>query len=269
MKKAPFFRLVSVIGLVAFMAVIFLMFLRYLGSQAAYAPPPHPWMDRAHWLAARLAPEDCSQIALEQLLELGDQWFVWVDVQPDQTRQFQLVCPEKKIFEIRAPVAKGPTLTRVLPLLKKHGVIFNLRTTDQTETNAFLKLLDGWDDKKDVGLASPSQSIIRDLRKQRPQWMFAADAATWTKLKFFAAFGIETTVDLWPDFFVASQDPDEPSGFTKRTAAEIDRRGKIVMLELNDDDKIDPSWKEHIRGILTTRPKNFSADTFFKKIGAK
>lgn len=268
MHKSPFFRLVSVTVLVVGIVLISLMFLRYVGSEQRFAPTPHPWMDKKHWLVARLSPQDCSQMALEQMLELGPEWMIWVDVQPDDQLELHTVCPESKLFEVKSPAKRGPKLTQILPLIKDRDVIFNLRATDVSAGTPFLKLLDGWQDQKHIGIASASQGLLRDLRKKRAEWLFAADASTWTKLKFFEAFGIEAAVDLWPDFFVASQDNNEPNFFDHKAAHEIDRRKKVLLLELNNDD-VDPSVREELRGVLTTRPKNFSADTFFKKIGAE
>lgn len=268
MHKSPFFRLVSVTAIVLGIVMISLMFLRYVGSEQQFAPTPHPWMQKKHWLIARLSPEDCSQMALEQLLELGSEWMIWIDVQPDADLAFSVVCPEKQLFEVRSPASKGPKLTQILPLLKSRDVIFNLRATDISASTPFLKLFDHWEDQKRIGVASASQGLIRDLRKKRAEWLFAADASTWTKLKFAEAFGLETAVDLWADFFVASPDSNEPNFYDQKAAREIARRKKILVLELNDDN-VDPLWREHLGGILTTRPKNFSADTFFKKIGAE
>lgn len=268
MLKSPIFRLLSLTSLVLALGCGGLSYLRWLGSKQTYTVAPHPWMEKPHWLLARLAPEDCSQIALENLLELDNSWWIWIDVQP-QGDQLEMVCPMSNIFELSTKIRRGPKLQRVLPMLAKRGVIFNMRTIDTSVTTPLLNLLQAWDKKSDVGIASTSQAFLRDLRKKRPDWLFAGDASTWTKLKFFASFGVEATVDLWPDFFVASLNDEDPNYFTKTTAEEIAHRKKVVVLELDDHTTIDASWKPSIRGILTTRPKNFSADTFFVKTGAE
>ena len=268
MHKSPLFRLVSVTVLVVAIVVIILMFLRFVGSEQQFAPTPHPWMDKKHWLLARLSPKDCSQVALEQMLELGPEWMIWIDVQPTEQLELNMVCPEKHLFEIKSPAKQGPKLAQVLPLLKNRDVIFNLRATDVSAGTPFLKLFDDLKDQKHIGVASASQGLLRDLRKKRAEWLFAADASTWTKLKFFGAFGVQTAIELWPDFFVASQEAAEPNAYDQTAAIEINRRKKVLLLELDSDD-VDPMWREQLRGILTTRPKNFSADTFFKKTGAE
>lgn len=272
MLKSPLFRLLSVTIAVLAAAMVLLSLIRWMGAQETYMAPPHPWMTRGPWLIARLAPEDCSQMALEQLLELDESWLIWVDVQSNPTQGFDVVCPLNEIFETRSETKRGPHLEHVLPLLKKRGVILNVRSSNPSIETPFLKTLDEWDDKKtDIGIAGVSQSVLRDLRKQRPQWLFASDASTWTKLKFFAMFGIPSVVEVWPDFFVASLNPDDPNFYDAATAKEISRRKKVMVLNIGDADPnaIRTSIKENVRGILTTRPKNFQPDTFFKKTGAE
>jgi len=270
MQKSPFLRLLSVTSLVLVMGLITLQLLRWLGSEQQYLPAPHPWMTRTPWLVARMTPEDCSQMALEQLLEIDQRWLIWIDIQPNHAQEFEVVCPDSHIFEVRSAAKIGPRLERILPMLKNRGVIFNIRAVDISVTRPFLQLIEHWSEKKvDIGIASSSQALLRDLRKARPDWLFAADASAWTKLKFFATFGIEAAVELWPDFFIASLDKDEPNFFGAIAAKEITHRKKVLLLEMNDDDKIDPSWKESVQGVLTNRPKTFSPDTFFKKTGAE
>ena len=268
MPKSPLFRLVSLTLLVLVLGLVGLGFLRWLGSQQTYTVAPHPWMQKRTWLLARMSPEDCSQVALQQLLELDEKWTIWLDVQPFG-ESLEVVCPTSRIFELSSEIKRGPKLERVIPLLQKRGVVFNVRTIDTSVTSPFLQLVQAWDKKSDVGIASSSQSFLRDMRKKRPDWLFAGDASTWTKLQFFSSFGVESALDLWQDFFVASSRSDEPNFLTGPAAKEIALRKKVLILELEEQKAIGASWQPLIRGVLTTRPKNFSADTFFIKTGAE
>jgi hypothetical protein len=271
-SQHPLLRLLSLTAIAIVMALTAMMGLRWLGSQEKFSPSRHPWMNGSPWRLARLAPTPCDQGALGELLRLDEAWKIWLDVRQNPMHDWTIVCPEHP-FALdgagRQP-EKPLRLKDVLGQLRNRGVIFNVMALDMPAANSFLQTIESWAGKReDIGIASPVQSLLRELRKKRPEWLFAADSSTWTKLKMYSGFGIETAVDLWPDFFIASDDPAAPNFFSIPAANEIARRNKALLLEWNGISEIPPPEKERLQGILTTRPKNFPVDAIFTKMGAK
>ncbi len=266
----PYIRLFILIFFVSVLGVMALQFIRRMGSNETTSISNNPLMQRRFWIVARLPAHQCSQAGLQDLLTLDETWLIWLDLQPDTHHELHVVCPASELFALDPSLPSGPALSEVLQELKNRSVIFNLRALDRTFSDSFLKTIRDWaGTKTDIGVASPSQNLIRDLRKREPDWLFASDSSTWSKLKLFSAFGIESTVDLWPDFFVASANSAGANSFTLKSAREIQERQKILLLQLDDDFNFPADWKPFVRGVLTTRPKKFPADTFFREMGAK
>ena len=264
--RHPLLRLVVLTIFVLTATAVASQAMRWFGAQQQYAPALHPFMDGHPWRVARLDPAHCDEAGIDNLMSLKD-WVLWIDVQPSGADEFKIVCPAEPL-EL-GPSATGPPLQAVVERLAAKHVIFNVRAIDASAADKFLNSLAGFSDKKsDVGIASPSQSFLRTLRKRRPDWLYAADSSTWAKLKMFSTMGIETAADLWPDFFVASFDSSAPNFFSLAGAKEILRRKKVVLLEWDGVTPIPEPWKENLQGILTYRPKKVSVDTFFSEKGA-
>lgn len=266
--RYPLLRLLGLSLIVLALGAGASLMLRWMGAQQQFLAVDHPWMKEAAWRVARLAPDHCDAAGLDDLLALDANWVVWIDLQPTAENGFKIVCPAKP-FEM-GPASDGPLLKAIVEKLAAKPVIFNVRALDPGSAGRFLDELTGFTDKKrDVGIASPSQSLLRTLRKRRPDWLYAADASTWAKLKIFSTIGIESAADLWPDFFVASSEKQDPGFFSLAAAKEISRRKKVILLEWDGTTPIPEPWKENLRGILTYRPKKFSPDIFFPEKGAK
>ena len=167
MLNHPLFRLLSLtLFVLAVGAFAVTSFIRWMGSQQQFAVNDHPWMKETPWRVARLAPDRCNQAGLDELLHLGDDWLIWIDLQPNRDHAFHIVCPTKPFELSEAPI--GPGLEDVVDRLITKRVIFNVRALDVGAVDRFLNDLKGFTDKKrDVGIASPSQSILRTLRKRR------------------------------------------------------------------------------------------------------
>jgi hypothetical protein len=224
----------------------------------------HPWMERATWEIART--DDCSAGGLGSLLNLDKNWLIWIDLELDEQKQFHWVCPKSNLFDLKKSDTHGPSLSEIIPQVAGRDVIFNVRALDTQSADAIVDALGKR--TNDIGIASPSQNFLKELRKKRPLWLYASDFSTWGKLKLYSMLGIETAVDLWPDFFVGSFASGGMNQITERAAKEIFRRKKILILE-SDDVAVPREIKPYLRGILTTRPKSFSHDTFFGEMGAK
>jgi hypothetical protein len=264
LHRNPLFRLFGVTLMVLFMGTGVLSILRWMGTQNPGFAGHHAWMQKPFWKIAQLEPTNCTDAGVKELLTLDPSWMIWIDVSLDHNNQWHLICPAKTLFSVQMATDTQPLLAPLLPLLAARAIIFNVHALDSSYGAGFIRTLGDWTDKKvDIGIATASQSLVRDLRKKQPEWLFAADGATWSKLKLFTAFHMESVADLWADFYVASFEEDAPNSFSLETAREIMRRKKVLILEWNES-PISPEMKNVVRGVLTKRPKSFSDDTFFK-----
>ena len=275
LNKHPVLRLVAITALVLVFGALLTSVLNSIGQQAPSAAPTHAWMNVKTWKIIRLDEKHCETHAFRTLLEENPDAFVWVDLRRTDVT-WQTICPDKRLFELDREAPLGPTLDDVLLISKKRAVIFNVHIKDSHFTAEFLKIItDAWPGKTDLAMASPSQAWLRDIRKKHPEWMYVADVASWGKLKFMDSIRLPTIVELWPDIFVASLNPEEPNTFTLSTATEIVRRKKVLLVDWDGETPADPEWDQRsmiggtnvrLRGILTKRPKNPAIDTFLQKM---
>jgi hypothetical protein len=249
-----------------FFGLFIIALLRFTGMQKIPPISTHPWAQMKPWKVVRLTSDTCDVKGLKNLISTNPKAFIWLDVRRSAT-QWEIVCPEKTLYEIVKEQPSSFTLEQALPLVKNQGVIFNGRVREPLSSGEFLRILTEWaPDKTDIGIASASQGWLHDLRKKRPQWMFAADVATWTKLKLFSMIGAEPALELGADFFVTSLSPNDPNAFTAASAKEIARRKKPLLLEWDGEGEPSAEWSPSVHGILTKRPKNSSIDTFLQKM---
>jgi hypothetical protein len=264
--KHPVLRLFVISTLVMVFGVIGLTVLRHIGAQSRSANSTHPWMSLKTWKVIRLDDAHCDTGGFKKMVEENRDAFIWVDLRLTDVT-WQMICPQKKLFELDKNAPLGPSLEDALSYVKNRAVIFNVHAKDSLHTDEFLKIIKDWaPEKNDLGMASGSQAWLRDIRRKHPEWVYVADISSWGKLKLFASFGIETAIDLWPDIFVASLNQDEPNQFTGPTGLELARRQKVLLLDWDGDTPSAPEWKPTLRGILTKRPKNPAIDTFLQKM---
>lgn len=196
-----------------FLTFLAVVFMRWVGSQQMFVEPPHPWFSSAEWTVKNPDPESlCSKAKLTGVRETD---LVWLPLQ--HTGE-----------EWRVRCSKNLPLREVLSAYRHSRWLLYVDSKETTRLDSLVATVQPFDKDKSFGVVAPSQIVARYLRKQAPQWVYAADAATLLRLHMFTSFWIETAFDFWPDFVVQTPG-DKNSQFSERELSELQRRKKRVM----------------------------------------
>lgn len=197
---------VLIVGFVAVFAV------RRLSLGQNYVPPPHPFFQMDTWKIARPTTDN-----------------------PCLT---EAPSPEWILFERVGQAKDGSwqSLTCHSPLLQRLGQsrhrnwLLQVNMADNHGLDELVKVLNAFDREKSFAIYAPAQQAARYLRKQGPQWAFAADAASLTRLHLFTSLWLEPALEFWPDFVLFSGDPQDGSALNEREILEITRRKKRYVV---------------------------------------
>ena len=194
------------------------LFVRSMGSHQHYEAPPHPWFQQTEWVFQTPAKADlCGSVSgwppnlkwVIQLTHNREQWLGPCDETFDQT--LSRLKGKHLLFKIAAheSMALNGWLDQLITALEHAGV--------------------------EAAVWAPSQKIARYLRHREPGWLFAADSGALLRLHLFTSLGIESAMDFWPDFVVASAKSDDGSVLSAREEAELHRRHRRVIWRGSED----------------------------------
>ena len=197
-----FLRLILISAGTLFFTALAIVFVRWMGSQQTFAPPPHPWFAFAEW---HLYQPDPSEICLSKTLpsSVAPDVIAWLPVR-FKNGTWTLPCENGEL--------KPETL---LQNSRHANWIVHVEAHETAHLDALVDALAAFDKEKSFGIHSGSQTVARYMRKKAPQWLFAADAASLLRLHMFASLWLETAFDFWPDFIV-QYDSDKNTQFSER-----------------------------------------------------
>lgn len=225
-------RLILIAAISLILIVFALFFVRWLGFQQTFASAPHPWFESANWhvykptCSAEVVASDPSWILLISVRFRDGEW--WRD------------CAEN-----------SNKLGEILTQSTHANWILEILANDSAHLDPLVGLVGAQDKAKKFAVVSDSQRVSRYLRKKAPQWLFAADPASLLRMQMFASLWIETAIDFWPDFVIATANKTKPSHLSTRMAQELDRRHKRILWS-EEGATAKPEFPIH--GIVTTRP---------------
>lgn len=223
-----FLTLISV-----FVLSLALLGLRQVGLRQSFAPPHHPWFEQETLTVVR--PAGCTLPELQAFHQKNPGAILWIGFHGRNLR-WDVDCGEKSY-----PLAD---LTQALPKAQWLFEITARTNHGFTELNKdFQPLLEN----PRVAVMSPSHVVIKELRKEFPQWLFVADATSITKMRLFNALFIEPLADLWPDIFIFEPNRKAQNHLPPRLMTEVLRRKKIVLWDARNSDS-------STSRVLTNRP---------------
>lgn len=210
-----FLRLLAISAVTLMMTVAGLTFVRWLGLAQSFGEPPHPWFAMKEW---RIYQPEAGEICLSKTIpsSVAPDEIVWLNVK-FKNGSWSLPCEN-------GPVAPA----EVLRNSRHANWILHVDAFETVHLDALTESLNPFDKTKLFGVYTGSQSVARYLRKQAPQWLFAADAASLLRLHMFASLWIETAFDFWPDFVVLKSD-DKNAKLSERERLELERRHKRII----------------------------------------
>lgn len=110
------------------------------------------------------------------------------------------------------------------------GLLIDVTGTKNGDANKLIQLIDALNFAEQIAITSSSPSILNEIRKLKPLWLYGADSISLIRYKVFSALFLETVIDIKPDFVIASADPHSPRHLDSRLHNELRRRGKKILL---------------------------------------
>ena len=227
---------ISRIGLISFFvistvcAIIFT--LRMVGYQNPVVEPPHPWYKDQAWV---IVPFDCEKAPEDGTIAL-------LKIQPVTKQDWQVEC--KTGLQDLAGVIQKHSLKKIM---------FKLQTPEPPAAESLHHYIEKINLDLEIGVWAAVAAVGRELRKKRPDWIFAFDSALALQFQTLNQLYLETWASLWADFWI--EDTAQSSSFhlEGRARAEIIRRNKKIIAV---DDGLQELPKD-AKGILTTRPTHW------------
>lgn len=203
--------------------------LRTVGYQNPVMDPPHPWYKDQVWI---ITPWDCEDAPPAGAIAL-------LKLEPKSSSDWQVIC-------------KNGTqeLSSVIQKFALRKIMFRLQTPEPPAAQSLSDYVSKIDAPLEVGVWAPVSAVGRDLRKIRPDWIFALDPAAALQFETLTQLYLETWASLWADFWIEDVSLSSTLQLKGRARAEIIRRNKkIIAVDHNEAE-----WPQDAKGILTTRP---------------
>ena len=219
---------ISIGVVITFIVIIFAM--RTIGYQNASIEPPHPWYKDQVWI---IVPWDCQQPPLEGVIPL-------LEVKPVSDKSWMVKC-----------LQNSQELTSVLEHYDFKKIMFRIETPEPPAAESLNKYMARIQKPISVGAWAPVSAVGRELRRLRPDWVYALDPAAALQFHTLTQLWLEPLASLWADFWIEDAKLSPSLELKNRARAEVIRRNKKIVIL---DDNIITDLPQDAKGILTTRP---------------
>jgi hypothetical protein len=228
-------RLLLITIATSILAIFTLFLVRLIGLQQNFAAPEHKWFALKEWNVIAPSAENLCKLTVliekDEILEM-----------PVRFREGAWIvdCPDKNVT-----IPLKDALTK----MKAVNILLQVNATETQNLDNLVEIVGSFDPTRNFGIASISQKVTRVLRKKAPQWLFAADSASFLRLQLFTSLWIEPAMDFWPDFVIVGRDEETKiSHLSPRLVSELARRHKPIIWA---DPSVKPPFDVH--GTLTQR----------------
>lgn len=215
---SAFVRLIAISATALILIVFAVVFIRWMGLQQVFAAPPHEWFGQTYWSVFEPIKNPCTEI--QNIKEKTTLVLITVQF---KNENWSLSCD-----------GKDTPLAEFLKSSSHPNWILHVKSVDSTHLDPLVKTLSSMDQDKRFGILTDSQRAARYMRTKGPQWLFAADSSSMLRMQLFTSLWIETAMDFWPDFVIATNDPSSSSKVSPRLAQELERRGKRIIWGAKD-----------------------------------
>jgi len=236
-------RLIAITIGCLILGVFAVLAVRSMGQAQSYAPPPHVWFQRPFWGIYKVAPEKlCKDTSWEADLP-NAQWIVAIPVERLGARDGGWILGCKPTISL-GDFLKRTKHTEFLLMVKAH---------DTWDLDKLVEIGESFK-KNHYAVTADAQKVLIYLRKQAPDWLFAADSASLLRLATYESLYIESAMEFWPDFVISPLDENVPDtvAIDARMAAELERRKKRLIWNMPQSTSADP--RIPFQGIMTDRP---------------
>lgn len=144
------------------------------------------------------------------------------------------------------------TLKDLVEKYPKTPLLVVLHSRDASQLPEVLEALQSREKTKNLIIHSPFRQILKDARKERPQWVFGVSPTGLAKILMMEALFIESMADIWSDFIISPVLLQKTKVFTHRFLDEMKRREKRIILEGSPHlDQLPKKLQNQIYGIVT------------------
>ncbi len=262
-------RLTAITLLTVLAVFLALSLLRHLGSLQGPQTYDHPLLSNtetpdATYTLWALYPHHAVQVPEKQVKittprghKLDLTFIPMVEVYPTLNENFEVRCS--------TPCPPTP-LSELLARFHHQPLLIFFRSPERASVRPFYELYGDQLTSNQVLVLAENKNVLRELRKLRPDWLFGSDPISHMILKLLTGIWIETTADLWHDFYVLTlelsraEDPGITFSLSTRLRTELKRRSKAVVLDLRAAASLEeaPNVAKHLiaplRGVMTNRP---------------
>ncbi len=223
---------ITLISIATVFTVIFIIFtLRTITRQNPVIDPPHPWYKDQLWV---VTPWDCQSAPISGVISL-------IEIKPQTATDWVVLCKDKQ-----------QDLITTIKKFSLKKIMFRIHTPEAPAAQSLNEYLKKLDTPIEVGVWTTVAAVGRELRKLRPDWIFAFDSAIALQFHTLTQVFLETWASLWADFWIEDTSLSSSLRLTDRARAEIIRRNKKIIAV--DKNLSDESLPKDAKGILTTRP---------------
>ena len=195
-------RIIAITAGCLILGVFAVFFIRTMGLKQNFAPPPHKWFENTEWRIWN--PPGCVP---------GPAPNGWIRAITVHSKNGEW------LDECGQPVAES--------IKDASDVLLIVKATETELLDKLVENVGAFDRTKRFAVAAEAQRVARSLRHKAPQWIFAADSASLMRLRLFSGLWIETAIDFWPDFVIATSSGSH--AFEPRMRQELTRRGRRIV----------------------------------------
>lgn len=206
--------------------------LRTMGYQNPNIDPPHPWYKVEKWV---FTPWKCDSAPMKDTIAV-------LDIKATAETSWVVDC-----------AGGDQDLAEIIKKYSLKKIMFKLQTPEPPAGKSLSQYVEQIPNHKDleIGVWATVAAVGRDLRKLRPDWLFALDSATVLQFQTLSKMFIEPLASLWADFWIEDTKLSAAFRLTGRSREEVVRRNKKIIAV--DDGSIS-ELPSDTKGILTTRP---------------
>lgn len=159
-----------------------------------------------------------------------------------------------------------PTLKEVLERYPDRRLILNFSDYKPGLDKKIIELIDQLHAGSRVLIQSREQGLLKDLREQKPEWLFGSSQVQMTLLKMLTSIGLQSMTPLEADVYIAELNSelnpqpasDETHLLSEASLAELKRRKLPVFVgPLSEPDLAASLLDQGVDGIITATPSTF------------
>lgn len=227
------FARIGLISVAVVFTFIFIIFtLRTVTGQNPVMDPPHPWYKDQVWV---VTPWKCEAPPVEGTISL-------IEIKPITSTEWVVLCKDKQ-----------QDLIETIKKFSLKKIMFRIETPEAPAAGSLNEYLKKLDSPIEVAVWSSTAAVGREIRKLRPDWIFAFDPAIALQFHTLNQIFLETWASLWADFWIEDTSFSSSLRLKDRARAEIVRRNKKIIA-VDDNSTADAQLPKDAKGILTTRP---------------